>query len=126
MKKHDDLIAVLLGDARSSPALERWLDTDEGRREREAYRRALDGLGRLYGEVTTGPARRPVYYCSLPTPIGPLLRQPTLNSHVRGRATGAGSRDGSTPSLHPPNHAPEEHGSIPRRMAPCLRPFSNT
>src|SRR5256885_627585 len=38
-----------------------------------APRRALDGLGRLYGEVTTGPARRPVYYCSLPTPIGPLL-----------------------------------------------------
>jgi len=73
MKKHDDLIAVLLGDARPSPALERWLDSDEGRREREAYRRALDGLGRLYGEVTTGPARRTVYYCSLPTPIGPLL-----------------------------------------------------
>src|SRR5438270_534968 len=59
--------------ARPSPALERWLGSDGGRREREAYRRALDGLGRLYGEVTTGPARRPVYYCSLPTPIGPLL-----------------------------------------------------
>src|SRR5437763_80931 len=59
--------------SRPSPALQHWLDTDEGRREREAYRRALESLGRLYGEVAASPTRRTVYYCSLPTPIGPLL-----------------------------------------------------
>ena len=73
MKKHDDLIAMLLGDARPSPALERWLETDEGQHELAAYREALDGLTRLYGEDRTGTPPRTVYYCSLPTPIGRVL-----------------------------------------------------
>ena len=73
MKKHDDLIAMLLGDARPSPALERWLETDEGRHELAAYREALGGLARLYGEDRIGTPPRTVYYCSLPTPIGRVL-----------------------------------------------------
>jgi len=73
MKKDDALIAMLLGDTRPSPALARWLETDEGRLEVAAYRRALGGLARLYGEVPAGPPQRTVYYCSLPTPIGRVL-----------------------------------------------------
>jgi len=73
MKKHDDLIAMLLGDARPSPALERWLETDEGQHELAAYRDALGGLTRLYGEHRIGASPRTVYYCSLPTPIGRVL-----------------------------------------------------
>jgi methylated-DNA-[protein]-cysteine S-methyltransferase len=83
MKKDDELIATLLGDTRASPALARWLETDEGRREHEAYRRTLDGLGSLYGNVATRPARRTVYYCRLPTPIGPLLIAVTEAGLVR-------------------------------------------
>jgi methylated-DNA-[protein]-cysteine S-methyltransferase len=73
MTTHDDeLIALLLGDRRRSPALARWLGTLEGRRELRAYRRTLDALARLYGD--TGAAPRPlIHYCALSTPIGRLF-----------------------------------------------------
>src|SRR5947207_1887403 len=60
------LYRIATNSARSAA---RW----RARRTARTVDLALDGLGRLYGEVTTSPARRPVYYCSLPTPIGPLL-----------------------------------------------------
>jgi methylated-DNA-[protein]-cysteine S-methyltransferase len=70
MTKHDDeLIALLLGDRRRSPALARWLGTLEGRRELNAYRRTLTLLDRLHGDARA-TARRTVHYCALATPIG--------------------------------------------------------
>src|SRR5258705_234781 len=70
MTRHDDeLIALLLGDRRRSPALTRWLGTLEGRRELRAYRRTLDALQQLYGDAGAAP-RRIIYYCAIPTPIG--------------------------------------------------------
>src|SRR6059058_1204016 len=70
MMTHDDeLIALLLGDRRRSPALTRWLGTLEGRRELRAYRRTLDALQQLYGDAGAAP-RRIIYYCAIPTPIG--------------------------------------------------------
>src|SRR5437870_7171143 len=65
----DDLIALLLGDRRRSPALVRWLGTLAGRRELRAYRRTLDALQQLYGNASAAP-RRIIYYCAIPTPIG--------------------------------------------------------
>jgi len=65
----DDLIALLLGDRRRSPALARWLGTLEGRRELRAYRRTLAALEQLYGDAGAAP-RRTIYYCAIPTPIG--------------------------------------------------------
>ena len=47
----DELIALLLGDRRRSPALARWLGTLAGRRELRAYRRSLDTLQQLYGNA---------------------------------------------------------------------------
>src|SRR3989441_8814991 len=70
MTTHDDeLIALLLGDRRRSPALMRWLGTLEGRRELRAYRRTLDALQQMYGDAGAAP-RRIIYYCAIPTPIG--------------------------------------------------------
>ena len=98
MKTHDDeLIAMLLGDARPSPRLERWLGTDTGRRELAAYRQALSALQRLYGKVgaskpRVGPSnprvapskpRRAAYYCAIPTPIGRVLVAATDAGLVR-------------------------------------------
>ena len=68
---HDALIAMLLGDAPASPALERWLATDAGRRELAAYRRTLAAFERVAGSPTTGG--RQVYYCAVPSPIGRLF-----------------------------------------------------
>jgi len=68
---HDALIAMLLGDAPASPALERWLATDAGRRELAAYRRTLGALERMVGSSTTGS--RQVYYCAVRSPIGRLF-----------------------------------------------------
>jgi len=74
MKTHDDaLIAILLGDAKPSPELARWLATTSGRRELTAYRQTLAALQKRYGEVRVPPAGRVVYYCSLPSPIGRVL-----------------------------------------------------
>ena len=44
--------------------------------------------------------------------ISPSLRQPTRSSHVRAAATGGGSRSGGTVVRQPPNHRPEDAGSI--------------
>jgi methylated-DNA-[protein]-cysteine S-methyltransferase len=79
-RRDDQLIAVLLGDARPSPDLERWLETPEGRRESRAYRQALGALGRLYGEAR---ARRTVYHCAIRTPIGRVLVAATEAGLVR-------------------------------------------
>ena len=68
---HDALIAMLLGDAPASPALERWLATDAGRRELAAYRRTLAALERVVGSPTT--SGRQVYYCAVGSPIGRLF-----------------------------------------------------
>ena len=65
----DELIALLLGDRRRSPALGRWLGTLEGRRELRAYRQTLEALQQLYGDAGAAP-RRTVYYCAISTPIG--------------------------------------------------------
>jgi len=78
-----ELIAVLLGDARPSPELERWLRTREGRREIAAYRQTLGALGRLYGEVRPSTPRETVYYCAIRTPIGRLLVAATEAGLVR-------------------------------------------
>ena len=80
MPGHDDeLIAVMLGDRRASPALRRWLATTEGRRELGVYRQTLRALERLYG-----PSPRPViHYCVIATPIGRVLVAATEAGLVR-------------------------------------------
>src|SRR3989442_382044 len=83
MTRHDDeLIALLLGDRRRSPALARWLGTLEGRRELRAYRRTLDALQQLYGDAGAVP-RRIIYYCAIPTPIGRVFVAATEAGLVR-------------------------------------------
>jgi methylated-DNA-[protein]-cysteine S-methyltransferase len=80
MAKHTDaLIAMLLDDAPATPALERWLDTADGKRELAAYRRTLGALDRLYAAEP-----RPVaYYCAVTTPIGRVLVAATAAGLVR-------------------------------------------
>src|SRR5262245_50574273 len=56
----------------------------------------------------------------------PARRQPMLRSHVRARATGDPPGRTATPSFQPLNHGPEEHGSIPCPIAPCLRALCRT
>jgi methylated-DNA-[protein]-cysteine S-methyltransferase len=70
-QREKELIAVVLGDAKPSPALKRWLETEEGRRELDAYRRTLSAVERLYGNVPEVEAR--VYYAALATPVGKLF-----------------------------------------------------
>jgi methylated-DNA-[protein]-cysteine S-methyltransferase len=82
-KREDQLIAVLLGDAPPSAELERWLATDEGRGELRAYRAALGGLARLYGDVRPPAARPTVYWCAIRTPIGRLLVAASESGLVR-------------------------------------------
>src|SRR5207245_1376083 len=83
MTRHDDeLIALLLGDRRRSPALARWLGTLEGRRELRAYRRTLDALQQMYGDAGAAP-RRIIYYCAIPTPIGRVFVAATEAGLVR-------------------------------------------
>jgi methylated-DNA-[protein]-cysteine S-methyltransferase len=73
MKKRDDeLIAIVLGDAGPSPQMKRWLGTEEGRRELEAYRRTLGMLNSVYGEVAVSQRRRVVHYTSMRAPVGRL------------------------------------------------------
>jgi methylated-DNA-[protein]-cysteine S-methyltransferase len=77
----DDLIAVLLGDRRPTPGLERWLATSTGQRELAAYRRVLHTLDTLHGEL---PAMDPTaYYADLATPIGRVLVAATDAGLVR-------------------------------------------
>ncbi len=71
MTGHDDaLLAMLLGDAPSTPALRRWLATDAGRRQLAAYRRVLDALDARHADVRVRPA---VYWDGLDAPIGRVL-----------------------------------------------------
>lgn len=79
-KRDDEMIAVVLGDATPSPRMKRWLKTEEGQRELEAYRRTLSMLDEAYAEIPAAKPRRVVYYTSLRSPIGRL--------HIA--ATGAG------------------------------------
>src|SRR2546427_837269 len=80
MNKRDrELIAMLLGDARPSAALDRWLATQDGRRERAAYRQALGALHELYRDRPRGT----IYYTSLRTPIGRVLVAATDAGLVR-------------------------------------------
>ncbi len=72
-RRNHELIGTLLGDARPSGALRRWLDTTDGRRELLAYRQALAALDRLHGAPTAKPSRAVVYYCTLATPVGRVL-----------------------------------------------------
>jgi methylated-DNA-[protein]-cysteine S-methyltransferase len=76
MKRRDvELIATVLGDRRPGPELARWLDTEEGKRELAAHRRALDALRELYGARAVEHARAAtaVHYTSLAAPIGRVL-----------------------------------------------------
>ena len=82
-KRDDELIAVVLGDARPSAELARWLATDEGRGELGAYRQALGVLDRVYRDVRVPEPRRTVYYCALQTPIGRVLVAATEAGLVR-------------------------------------------
>jgi methylated-DNA-[protein]-cysteine S-methyltransferase len=66
--RHDELIALLLGDAPASPRLRRWLATAAGRRELAAHREALGAVDALWARVP-----RPIAYGSLATPIGRVL-----------------------------------------------------
>ncbi len=71
MTRHEDaLIATLLGDAARSRALARWLETVEGRCALVTYRRALDALGALHGDVQP---RRVLYWHAISAPIGRVL-----------------------------------------------------
>jgi methylated-DNA-[protein]-cysteine S-methyltransferase len=74
MTKHDqladDLIAMVLGDRPPSPALERWLATGAGRRELAAYRRVVETLATLHGDVPATGAM--AWVADLATPIGRL------------------------------------------------------
>ena len=80
MAKHTDaLIAMLLGDAPTTPTLEPWLATADGKRELAAYRRTLGALDRLY-KATPRPV---AYYCAVATPIGRLLVAATASGLVR-------------------------------------------
>jgi len=75
----DALIAMLMGDAPATPALERWLATTDGKRELAAYRRTLGALDRLY-KATPRPV---AYYCAVATPIGRVLVAATAAGLVR-------------------------------------------
>lgn len=50
----DELIVIVLGDAKPSAEMERWLQTDEGQRELAAYRRILHAVDHLYGDAKLG------------------------------------------------------------------------
>ena len=75
------VIAAVLGDERPTPEIGRWLRSAVGRREMAAYRRTLGTLQRAYGQVVAPPA--PVYYDSLPAPIGRVLVAATPTGLVR-------------------------------------------
>ena len=77
MTRHDDqIIAMLLGDAPASPALEAWLRSPAGRRELTAYRQALGAFTRLYGAIRVPRPRPTAYYCVISSPIGNSTSSP--------------------------------------------------
>lgn len=69
-KRDNELIASVLGDAAPSPALRRWLHTEEGQRELSAYRQTVDALNRVYREVPTEAPQPMVRYAEIHTPVG--------------------------------------------------------
>ncbi len=84
MKKRDDeLIAIALGDVQPSPSIKRWLATDAGRREWEAYRRVLGMLSDLYSEAAVSKSEPVVTYTSMRTPVGRLFVAATEAGLVR-------------------------------------------
>jgi len=84
MTRHDDqIIAMLLGDAPASPALEAWLRSPAGRRELTAYRQALGAFTRLYGAIRVPRPRPTAYYCVISSPIGRVLVAATEAGLVR-------------------------------------------
>src|SRR3989475_12724659 len=108
MMTHDDeLIALLLGDRRRSPALTRWLGTLEGRRELRAYRRTLDALRQLYGDAGAAPRRIIYYYCAIPTPIGRVFVAASEAGVGRGALPPSGA------SFAGAAHAPRRAGVVP-------------
>ncbi len=74
MTKHtDELIALVLGEAKPSPELKRWLATPAGQREFKAYQRAVGALNQLHGEIKMTESQPTVYYAALSTPIGKVF-----------------------------------------------------
>ena len=83
-ERHDDeLIAMALGDALPSLQIKRWLETDAGRREWEAYRRVLGMLSDLYGDAAVAKSTNVVHYTSMRTPVGRLYVAATEAGLVR-------------------------------------------
>jgi len=82
--RHDDqIIAMLLGDAPPSPALDVWLRSPAGRRELAAYRRALGTFTRVYGAIRAPRPRPTAYYCAISSPVGRVLVAATEAGLVR-------------------------------------------
>jgi methylated-DNA-[protein]-cysteine S-methyltransferase len=69
---HDELIASLLGDVKTSPSLQNWASTDEGRRASDEFQQVLDSLDSLYRRVSLPEGRSTVYYTGMEGPIGDL------------------------------------------------------
>jgi len=82
-KRDDEMIAVALGDKTPSMQMKRWLETEQGRRELDAYRRTLSMLNEAYAEIPAAKPRRVVYYTSLASPIGRLHIAATEKGLVR-------------------------------------------
>src|SRR5207247_4135992 len=80
---NEQLIAYLLGDAKASPELERWLKTEQGQRELKAYGKALETLKHSYGNVSSSKSVSPVYYTEMSTPVGRLFVAATDKGLVR-------------------------------------------
>ena len=81
--RHDELIAVVLDEAKPSPRMQRCLETAEGRREWESYRRLLGLLDEQYGDIGLKRTRAVAYYAPVRTPLGRLLVAATDAGLVR-------------------------------------------
>jgi methylated-DNA-[protein]-cysteine S-methyltransferase len=82
-RSDDQIIAMLLGDAPASPALNAWLRSPAGRHELAAYRRALGAFTRIYGAIRAPRPRPTAYYCAISSPIGRVLVAATEAGVVR-------------------------------------------
>jgi len=84
MNQHDEkLIAIVLGDAKPSLELRRWLRTEDGQRDLSAYRQTLKALNRAYGQVAPASAPAAVHYTGMQTPIGRVWVAATQEGLVR-------------------------------------------
>jgi methylated-DNA-[protein]-cysteine S-methyltransferase len=74
-RRERELIAAILGDAPAGATLARWLGTEAGRREQDAYARTLAALRALHGPRAVGPAATvpAVSWDAIATPIGRVL-----------------------------------------------------